>query len=125
MRKGKNEMNIDFHGIGEVVATFKVEDGAELKPGEAVVLTGNGEVGHGSEDGKLCGVILHVEEDGYAGVQIGGLIEVGYSGDAVPAAGWEMLSVDGAGKVKCVNTDGVSCMIVSVDEGTMTAVIKL
>lgn len=118
-------MNIGFQGIGEVAATFKMEEDAELKHGDAVVITGNGEVGLGSEGGKVCGVALYVDEDGYVSVQIGGLVEVGYSGGIAPAVGWEMLAADGAGKVKVVDADGVSCMVVSVDEDAMTAVIKL
>ena len=117
-------MNIGFQGIGEVAATFKVKEGAELNHGDAVVITGNGEVGFGSEGGKVCGVVLHVDEDGYAGVQIGGLAEVGYSGTA-PAVGWAMLCTDGEGKVKTTDADGVSCMVVSIDADAMTAVIKL
>ena len=118
-------MNIGFQGIGETAATFKVEEGVELKRGDGVVITGNGEVGLGGDGDKLCGVVLHADEDGYASVQIGGLAEVGYSGDTAPVVGWEMLCADGAGKVKSVDADGVSCMVISVDEDAMTAVIKL
>ena len=118
-------MSMCFDGIGEVVATFQVEDGAELTAGNAVVITGNGEVGLGADGDKLCGIVLHMEEDGYASVQIGGLVETGYSDAAAPVAGWGMLCVDGAGKIKSVDSDGVDCMVISVDENAMTAVIKL
>ena len=118
-------MNISFDGIGEVIATFAVEADAELAPGDAVVITGDGEVGLGSDGGQICGVAVTVAQDGYAGVQIGGLARVRYSGTVAPAVGWDLLSTDGAGGVKAPATGGAACLVVSVDEEAETAVIKL
>ena len=118
-------MNISFDGIGEVIATFAAEDAAALAPGDAVVMTGDGEVGLGETGGQLCGVVVTVAGDGYAGVQIDGLAQVNYSGTTAPAVGWELLSTDGTGSVKAVETGGVACLVISVDEEAKTAVIKL
>ena len=118
-------MNISFDGIGEVIATFAAEDTAALAVGDAVVVTGDGEVGLGAAGGQLCGVVVTVAEDGYAGVQIDGLVQVNYTGTAAPAAGWELLVTDGAGNVQAAQSDGVACLVVSVDEEAKTAVIKL
>lgn len=115
-------MSISFDGIGEVVATFRVS--GSVAPGSVVCLTDSGEVGPGSSGGHPCGVALSVSEDGFAGVQIGGLAEVRYSGTA-PEAGWSALCADGDGGVKTVSTGGSSYLVVSVDEGAKTAVIKL
>ena len=117
-------MNIGFQGIGEVAATFKLQDGTELNCGNAVAMTGNGEVGMGNEGDLICGTILHMDKDGYACVQIGGLTVVGYNGTA-PAAGWQKMCVDGDGKVKVAGADGMDYLVVSVDESAKTAVIKL
>ena len=118
-------MNISFDGIGEVIATFAVEAEAELAPGDAVVITGDGEVGLGSDGGQICGVVVSVAEDGCAGVQIDGLVRVNYSGSSAPTVGWDLISTDGAGNIKAAESGGVSCMVVSVDEQAKTAVIKL
>ena len=116
-------MNICFEGIGEVVATFCVEDGAELTAGQAVALVGDGEVGMGADGDVLCGVVIHAEEDGCAAVQVGGMCKVNYAG-AAPAIGWTGIAVDGTGKIKTAE-DGVKCMVISVDAEAGTAVIKL
>lgn len=118
-------MNISFDGIGEVIATFAAEDVASLTPGDAVVITDDGEVGLGSDGGQICGVVVTTAEDGYAGVQIDGLVQVHYSGSNAPTVGWDLISTDGAGNIKAADSDGVSCLVVSVDEEAKTAVIKL
>jgi len=117
-------MNIGFQGIGEMAATFKVKDGIELNCGNAAVMTGSGEIGTGSDGDLICGVVLHMDKDGYTCMQIGGLATVGYSGTA-PVPGWQMLCVDGTGKVKAVAADGKEYLVISVDEAAETAVIKL
>ena len=116
-------MNICFEGIGEVTATFRVKEGEKPAAGQAVTLTGSGEVGLGTDGAALCGVAVGVDEDGCAAVQVGGMCRVGYSG-AAPAAGWTGIAVDGAGKIKAAES-GVKCMVAAVDAGNKTAVIKL
>lgn len=118
-------MSISFNGIGEVIATFKVEDMEALNAGDAVVITGDGEIGLGADGEQICGVVIGVEEDGCAAVQMDGLVQVNYSGSTAPETGWELLCVDGTGCVKAVESGGVSCLVVSVDEEAKTAVIKL
>lgn len=117
-------MSICFDGIGEVAATFRMKEGAQLKQGNAVTLTGNGEMGLGSGSDPLCGIVLHTEKDGCASVQIGGLAEIACSGGTAPAVGRQTLCVDGAGKVQTTDS-GAEFMVLSVDETTMTAVIQL
>ncbi len=114
-------MEISFEGIGQVAATFAVEEG--VKAGMAVALTGDGTVGVGSAGTAPCGVVLTAEGES-AAVQVGGFVEVAYTGTA-PAIGWGMVAVDGAGGIKTVTTGGMSCLIVRVDTDGKTAVIKL
>ena len=116
-------MNICFEGIGEVVATFRVEDGTELNAGQAVALVGSGEVGMGSEGDALCGVVVNAEEDGCAAVQVDGMCKVGFVGTA-PAIGWTGIAVDGTGKIKAAE-GGMKCMVAMVDVEAGTAIIKL
>lgn len=123
-------MDISFAGIGQVAATFEVQEPTggsveRLEIGMAVTLTAANTVGIGAADGTLCGVILALEKDGKATVQVDGFAKVGYSGATAPAVGWVNLAVDGAGKVQVASTGGRSCLVVQVDTSAQTAVIKL
>lgn len=119
-------MSISFEGIGEMTATFLAEEDSQVKPGDVVCLTGNGQVGLGKTADVPCGVAATVSEDGCVGVQIGGLAEVTYSGSA-PTVGWNKLSADGEGSVSAAASadDGMSFLVVRVDTGSKTAVVKL
>lgn len=120
-------MSISFDGIGETAATFLTEEGADVKPGDVVCLTGDGEVGLGESGDALCGVVLSVAGDGCTGVQIDGLARVRYSGTAAPGTGWRALCADGSGGVAAAGggNAGRTYLVVSVDEIEKTAVIKL
>lgn len=115
-------MDICFEGIGQVAATFEV-DGEGLRPGMAVVLTGNGTVGLGADGGMPCGVVLGGVRGSAAAVQIGGVAKVGYTGTA-PAVGWQGLACDGKGCVKAA-AGGLKCLVLAVDTDGKTAVVKL
>lgn len=114
-------MEISFEGIGQVAATFAADTG--IQPGMAVALSADSTVGPGKAGAIPCGVVLNVQE-GMAAVQISGMAKVGYSGTA-PAVGFGMIAGDGTGKIKSVSADGINCLIVSVNTGDSTAVIKL
>ena len=114
-------MEICFEGVGQTAATFQVE--GTVKPGMAVILTGNGKVGPGTAGKAPCGVVLGGVRGGAAAVQIGGVAQVGYSG-AVPKAGWQELACDGTGGVT-VTAGGVKWLVLSVDTKAKTAVVKL
>ena len=116
-------MDICFEGVGQTAATFQAE-GQALEPGMAVTLTGNGTVGLGADGDAPCGVVLGGVRNGAAAVQIGGAAKVGYTGTA-PQAGWRELACDGKGGVKTVSAGGLKCLVLAVDEGGKTAVIKL
>ena len=118
-------MSISFEGIGEVTATFLLEEDGTVKPGDVVCLSGNDTVGLGTAGTIPCGVAATVAEDGCIGVQIGGLAEVAYSGETAPAAGWNTLAADGQGGVSTVKTGGRAYLAVSVDTGAQTALIML
>ena len=113
-------MEFSYEGIGQVTATFAA--GKDIEPGMAVAITANGTVGLGADGGKLCGVVL-TAHNGMAAVQIGGMVEVAYTGTA-PTVGWSALALNGAGAVKTAS-GGVSCLVAAVDTVGGTAVIKL
>ena len=115
-------MDICFEGVGQAVATFQV-DGEGVRPGMAVTLTNSGTVCLGSDGAAPCGVVLSGVRGGAAAVQIGGAVKVGCTGSA-PETGWQELACDGAGGVKCA-AGGLKCLVLAVDEGEKTAVIKL
>ncbi|HJH61847.1 MAG TPA: hypothetical protein IAC84_01030 [Firmicutes bacterium] len=123
-------MDISFAGIGQVAATFEAQEPTggsleRLEIGMAVALTEANTVGLGASGNSPCGVILALEKDGKATVQVDGFAQVGYSGASAPAVGWVNLAVDGAGKVQVASTGGRSCLVVQVDTSAQTAVIKL
>jgi hypothetical protein len=105
---------LSFHGLGAHYSTFKlsaatkavaVASGAAAVENKAVTLTGNEEVGFGSNGNAFFGVLTKYEDDGYATVQDAGYFEdlPAVSG-AVPTAGTMTLVVDGSGAVKASGT---------------------
>ena len=115
-------MDICFEGVGQVAATFQV-DGETAEPGMVVTLTDYGTVSLGADGDTPCGVLLGGVRGGAAAVQIGGVAKVGYSGTA-PAAGWQELACDGKGGVKAA-AGGMKRLVLAVDQGDSTVVIKL
>lgn len=112
---------ISFEGIGEVVATFLCEEGVEA--GQVVQVKESGKVGTCAGDDGFCGVALSVE-DGYAAVQIGGLVKVAASEDVT--AGWCRLLANGTGGVKkdsATSPNGRDFLVVSKE--TDGAVVRL
>ena len=110
---------ISFEGIGEVVATFACGEG--VAAGQVVKVTADGAVGACTAGNKICGVELSVEE-GYAAVQLGGLIKVPTSGGSI-THGWCKLSADGSGGMKLDASTGTEYLVVRVE--TDAAVICL
>ena len=102
---------VSFEEIGAVAATFFAQK--EVKAGQVVKMTGNGQVGPCSAGDKFCGVALS-NENGCAGVQVKGFC---------PA--------DGAGGVQTATAgaeespSGVECLVVSTDTAGKRAVICL
>jgi hypothetical protein len=112
---------ISFDGVGQILATFQVEDGA--LDGGVVTMTDSGTVGLGKDGDLPCGVLFGVEDDGMGAVQVEGMATVSFTGEA-PAAGYAAFVCDGQGGV-AKNANGRLCLVVSVDEDSQTAVIKL
>ena len=108
-------MEICFEGIGQVAATFRTEN-EKLAAGMAVTLTGDGEVGLGGEGKPLCGVTMGAARGGAAAVQIGGVVKVGYADGETFHVGCAALACDGEGKVTADGENGVSCLVLAVDE---------
>ena len=102
---------ISFHGMGEQMITFAADGVTEGFP---VVMAENDTVTDAEEGAALIGVAVHVEEDGFAAVQMQGFMQLPYSGTA-PALGWQNLSADGAGGLKVTDGEGKCCLVVSVD----------
>ena len=74
---------VSFEEIGAVAATFFAQK--EVKAGQVVKMTGNGQVGPCSAGDKFCGVALS-NENGCAGVQVKGFCPVAKS----PHLGWSV-----------------------------------
>ena len=130
-------MNISFDENGQVAVTFQAEEG--VKPGCAVAVTGDSQVGVCPAGEKPCGVALSAEE-GAAAVQVRGFATVTWSGTA-PKPGWAKLTGDGKGGVtlaaqepeeagdggetSAAAPEGREALVIRVDETEMTAVILL
>ena len=110
---------ISFEGIGEVVATFAC--GEDVAAGQVVKVTEDGTVGTCSANDKFCGVALSAE-DGYAAVQLAGLVKVPVADSSV-TLGWVKLAADGSGGVKKDDTNGREHLVVRVE--TDSAVVRL
>ena len=110
---------ISFEGIGEMVATFACAEA--VAAGQVVKVTADGTVGTCAGGDKICGVALFAE-DGYAAVQLGGLVQVATSGGSI-TTGWCKLSADGTGGMKQDTSAGTDYLVVRVE--TDAAVICL
>ena len=111
---------VSFDDIGAVVATFAAKD--DVKAGQAVKITANGEAGACSADDTFAGVALSVR-GGFVGVQVNGFLTLPVTGSV--GLGRVNLAADGTGGVKAVSTGGVPALVVSVDSTAKTAVICL
>lgn len=92
---------VSFEEIGAVAATFFAQK--EVKAGQVVKMTGNGQVGPCSAGDKFCGVALS-NENGCAGVQVKGFCPVAVTGSI--DLGWNALAADGAGGVQTATARG-------------------
>lgn len=110
---------ISFEGIGEVVATFAC--GEDVTAGQVVKVTDNGTVGACAAGDQICGVALSAE-DGYAAVQLAGLVKAPVTGNSV-TLGWVKLAADGDGGVKKDDTNGREHLVVRVESDG--AVVRL
>jgi hypothetical protein len=117
---------LSFHGIGSHYTTFKLSastaavvavSGASAIEGKAITLTGNEEVGFGSDGNEFFGVLNKYEGDGYVGVQDAGYFEdlPAVSG-SVPTFGTRTLVVDGAGAVKSSGSVPTRGTVISSDD---------
>ena len=112
---------ISFDGIGEVVATFTC--GVDVKAGQVVKASGNGAVDKCGDGDRFCGVAL-TAEDGYAAVQVAGLVKVA-AAEGV-AVGSDKLLAYGTGRVQqgpAQPAAGGDYLVISVDSGS--AVVRL
>lgn len=88
-------MAIGFKGFDEKILTFKSTDCAA---GQTVSLDVNGVAKKSADGDEFLGICVNAQ-DGYAGVQVKGYCEVGYTtGEA--KYGSVYLAADGAGTVK-------------------------
>ncbi len=110
---------ISFDDIGNVMATFFVDDGVEA--GQVVKVTANGTVGPCDQGDTFCGVAGQVRK-GAVAVQVGGFMQVGVTGEVT--LGRVKLAADGKGGVQ-VDDNGVDALVVQVEQAVGKAVICL
>lgn len=105
-----------MNGVGGVTvvtmpldATTKAAIGTDYDgaKGKAVAITGNNTVGYGTAGDSLFGVIVKVEQDGFASVQVKGFA-CGLVGTASGTAINKFAAVDGVGGVKSAGSGVVS-----------------
>lgn len=110
---------ISFEDIGSLIVTFDAQEGVQA--GQVVKVTGNGTVGPCQQGDAFCGVAGSVK-NGAAAVQVAGFVEVAAT---LPLQlGNVKLAANGTGGVKEAQ-DGVSAIVVEVDEVGSKAVICL
>ena len=114
-------MKISYEGMGQWAATFACGD---VDVGEAVKVSENDTVAACSADDAFCGVVFAKARTGDAcTVQLGGAVEVPYSGTA-PTVGYAALAADGSGGVK-VAAGAKERLVLAVDSAAGKAVIVL
>ncbi len=95
---------IENIGVGSTYATFAIDTtGSDYdltvdNEGDAVALSADNEVDHGSDGDPFLGQAISVQDD-IAVVQVAGVVRVPYNNAAAPTVGGKVV-VDGAGKVK-------------------------
>ena len=112
-------MKLSYEGIGAWSATFT---GETVQEGQVVKVSGSGAAAPCDSGEAFCGVALTVR-GGVCAVQLGGLAEVKYSGDA-PAVGFAALSADGQGGV-AADEGGSTYLVAAVDETAKICTIRL
>jgi hypothetical protein len=130
---------LDFEGIGYRASTYKANaalvsavasarawenDGRSAVIGKAVTITGDGEVGFGSEGDPLLGKINQYEFDGYVTVQDAGYTEFDGVSGSLPDAG-DYLVVDGNGAVKASTGATGPAKAVSVDDDNQKVMVLI
>ena len=99
---------LDWEGIGYRGATYKAANalvsvvtasGVAAVEGKAVTITGDGEVGFGSNGDTLLGKLDKYESDNYVTVQDAGYTSIPGVSGSLPSAG-NFLVVNGSGAVK-------------------------
>lgn len=115
-------MDVSFNGVGEQVVSF--EAAAGVQPGGAVKLSDNGTVAPCAAGDVVCGTAVTVR-GGIAGVMISGYCRLSYSGDTVPAVGYQLIAADGSGGVKIVTTGGRQLLVTDVDATAKTVGVIL
>lgn len=96
--------SIDNHGIGALYATFSIHktgsvcDLNESHIGNAVILSGNNEISHGTDGAQLLGRLEHVSGE-LATVQIRGVIRFKLASGKTAPSVRNGIVVDGAGGV--------------------------
>ncbi len=111
---------VSFEDIGAAVVTFAAKD--DVKPGQVVKVTANGQVGACSSGDAFAGLALSTR-NGFAGVQVKGFLTVATTGTV--NLGRVNLSADGSGGVQAASAGGVPALVVSADSTAKTAVICL
>lgn len=97
---------VSFEDIGMVTATFAARE--DMKPGQVVKITGNGEVGACTDGDAFCGLALSVRSgirrgagEGFACLPTSGTVTLGRV----------KLAADGTGGVKPVSTGGTEVLV--------------
>ena len=112
-------MSISFKGLGENVVTFKTYTAVVGSP---VTVIANDLVSKSNAGDTFCGVAASVA-DGYVAVQVGGFVELPYSGTA-PTLGYNTVVANGNGGIK-TNSTGRNVLVVNVNQTKLTAWLTL
>lgn len=111
-------MSVSFGGIGEMTVTFAAAE--DVVSGSPVKVSGSGEVSACAADERFCGVALYVSEDDYATVQMGGYVEMEFTGEA-PKLGFTRLVAAEGGKVAAdTAAKGGEYLVIDVDKTAST-----
>ncbi len=112
-------MSISFKGFNEQVITFRIQ--GEVEPGTLVKMCESETVEPCTSGDEFIGIAVHVH-GGIAAVQVGGYVDLPYSGTA-PSLGSSSISAAGSAQIK--NSGDMTVKVISIDETNSTAGILL
>lgn len=114
-------MTVSFKGYDEKTATFKAQ--GLCSPGHTVTMAGNAAVKPCGDADDFIGVCVNVKGE-YACVQLGGYVQLAFTGNTAPTVGFCALAADGKGGV-CVAENGRTLLVTDVDTAGRTVGVIL
>ena len=105
-------MNISYEEIGQVVVTCMADE--TVQAGSVVCMAENDKVSACTDGQVVCGVALHVSGDGYAAVQIKGMVSLPCTDTGVKPGLMKIVAQDGTSVKAAAGETGREVLVMNV-----------